>query len=317
MNHNLSIVVPVKNGVATLKRFIRGVQLQTLFEQIEVVAIDSGSTDGSVAYLQQFDFVKLIQIDPKTFNHGDTRNLAVDHCQGAFILMTVQDAWTTDPQLIERMLTHFKDPEVMGVCGQQVVPHIKGTNPHQWFRPQSAPNAKEVQFKNPEEFIKLSPKLQRDACGWDDVIAMYRKSALSQLPFEPLIFGEDMLWAKMALEKGWKLIYDSSCRVYHYHYEFPTYTYKRTLIAKLFIYKCFNYLDDRKYSLKDMLLMTLRNFKWGKHFKWIPHNLILMWNVNKATNHLEQHIKNNTLSDIEQELAIAIPIGEQKPSKNG
>lgn len=313
----ISVVVPVKNGIATLERFIKGIQLQTLFGQLEVIIIDSDSTDGSVAYLQQFDFVKVVSIDPATFNHGATRNLAVAHCQGEFILMTVQDAWTTDPQLLERMHAHFKDAEVMGVCGQQVVPHIKGTNPHQWFRPQSEPSLKTVQFKTVEAFDNLSPKAQREACGWDDVIAMYRKTALVQMPFKPLIFGEDLFWAKMALIKGHKLVYDTACRVNHYHFEFPTYTYKRTLITKLFIYKSFGYFDDRKFNFDDFLRIIFRNFKWGCHIKWILHNFKMRYNYNRATRALEKHIENNTLANLEKELAIAIPIGEQKTIKNG
>ena len=50
-------------------------------------------------------------------------------------------------------------------------------------------------------------------------------------PFKPVMFGEDMFWAKEALENGYKLVYDTSSRVYHYHFQFPEYTYKRTLIS--------------------------------------------------------------------------------------
>lgn len=317
MKPKLSIVVPVKNGMTTLERFIEGVKLQTLIEQLEVVVIDSGSTDGSIAYLAGFDFINLFEIDPKTFNHGATRNLAVQHCRGGFIFMTVQDAWTTDKQLLERMLSYFKDTEVMGVCGQQVVPHIHGYNPHQWFRPQSKPSLGTVHYKSLEEFQNLSPKVQRSLCGWDDVIAMYRKEALRQLPFEPLIFGEDMLWAKMALERGFKLVYDTSCRVNHYHFEFPSFTYKRTLIAKLFIYKCFGYFDDRMNSHSDYARMVLGNFKRLYSIKWIEHNFKRFYYSNKATKHIKQHIENNTLQILEEDFAIDVPMGQQNTVKNG
>jgi rhamnosyltransferase len=312
----LSIVIPVLNGIKTLPKLIQGLEDQILFDQIEVIAVDSGSTDGSVTYLEQFDFVRVIQIAPKEFNHGATRNLAIQHCKGEFIFMTVQDAWTTDPKLLENMLAHFKDNEVMGVCGQQIVPQIKGYNPHQWFRPQSEASQRTLQFKRIEDFHSLTPKEQRQACGWDDVIAMYRKTALQVLPFEPLIFGEDMMWAKMALQKGWAIVYDTSCRVNHYHFEFPNFTYKRTLIARFFIYKCFNYFDNRTYSLKDKIRMVLRNLKWGVHPKWIPHNLKIMRNVNEATQHLKRHIDNNTLKELEKELALSVPVGKQVKSKS-
>ncbi|MGJ8548653.1 glycosyltransferase family 2 protein [Winogradskyella wichelsiae] len=312
MHHSdpkISIVVPIKNGMDTLPAFIEGIQKQTLFKQIEVVIIDSESTDNSVEFLSQFSFVKVVSIDPKTFNHGATRNLGVTHCNGEFVLMTVQDAWTTDAKFIERMVAHFKDPSVMGVCGQQVVPHEKDKNPHEWFRPQSKGSAKKVEFKTKEAFLALSPKEQRQSCGWDDVVAMYRKQALLDLPFEPLVFGEDMLWAKMALEKGYALVYDTTVRVFHYHFQFPKYTYKRVLISKFFIYKCFNYFDDRTFSYKDYALVVYRNFKWKCAPKWIKHNFNLIANHRKATSTLATAIKKNKIEALERELAINIPQG--------
>ena len=47
----ISIVIPVKNGMGTLPKTIEGIQKQTRFSDCEVVVIDSGSTDGSVALI--------------------------------------------------------------------------------------------------------------------------------------------------------------------------------------------------------------------------------------------------------------------------
>lgn len=312
---NISIVVPVKNGMATLPNFIEGVKNQTLFKQTEVIVIDSGSTDGSVEFLTQFNFVNVVSINPKTFNHGATRNLGVSHCKGDFIVMTVQDAVAVNAVWLETMLKHFEDKSVMGVCGQQVVPHHKDKNPHEWFRPQSEGESKKVEFQTKQEFLALSPKEQRACCGWDDVNAIYRKQALLDLPFEPLMFGEDMLWAKMALEKGYKLVYDYAIRVQHYHYQFPIYTHKRTLISKLFIFKCFNYVDKRTYNYKTYALVIYRNFKWNCHPKWILHNFKIIRNHRKATHTVINAINNNTTQSLERELALNIPIGQQNEDK--
>ncbi len=311
----ISIVVPVKNGMATLPDFIEGIQAQTLFSETEVVVIDSSSTDGSVAFLSKFDFVKVISIDPKTFNHGATRNLGVEQAKGDFIVMTVQDAVPVKQTWLADFLKHFEDDAVMGVSGQQVVPHDNNKNPHQWFMPQSMGVARSVYYPNAKDFIALTPKAQRRECGWDDVNAIYRKKALTVLPFEPLMFGEDMLWAKMALEKGFKLIYDHTIGVYHYHHQFADYTYNRTLITKLFIYKCFNFMDSRTYALKDYVLVVYRNFKWGYPFKWIAHNFEIIYNHRKATKFLVSSLNNGTLETLEKHFALNIPIGQQNVKK--
>ena len=269
----ISIVVPVKNGMDTLPRFIEGIKSQTILDKCEVVIVDSGSNDGSVEYLNFIDFVKVIPIDPKTFNHGGTRNFAVTQCVGEFIFMTVQDAWTTDEKLLERMLAYFEDDEVMGVCGQQIVPKREDTNPHEWFRPFSSPIPKFIQFKTQDEFLSLTSEEQFKLCCWDDVIAMYRKTVLEQLPFETVAFGEDMLWAKAALIKGYKIVYDYRNRVNHYHHAYPNFVYKRTFIVLYFIYKSFGFVRDLSVPSLDYLKIIYRNFKYQTHPKWIGFNI--------------------------------------------
>ncbi len=311
----ISIVIPVKNGMDTLPQTIEGIQKQTLFSDCEVVIIDSGSTDGSVEYLRKFKFVHIVGIDPKTFNHGATRNLGVQHTRGEFVVMTVQDAVASDEFWLETMIKHFTDETVAGVCGQQIVPHHPDKNPHEWFRPQSKPTVKTVQFKSEADFNNLSPQDKRTACGWDDVNVMYRKRVLNQIPFETVSFGEDMLWAKAALQQGHKLVYDYAARVNHYHFQFPDYTYKRVLISNLFIYKNFGLLRSKIYTIKDYALVAYRTFKWGLHPKWIKHNFYILTQHNKATKTLLDALKNNTLPDLEKSLALNVPMGKQNTSQ--
>src|SRR5690606_36067818 len=121
-------------------------------------------------------------------------------------------------------------------------------------------------------FESITPQEQKTLCSWDDVNAMYRKSVLEKIPFKSLAFGEDMFWAKQALEEGYKLVYDTSARVAHYHFQYPEYTYRRTLITNIFIYKCFGYIRSSAVGLKDYSLVVYRNFKWGCDLKWISHN---------------------------------------------
>ena len=45
----ISIVIPVKNGGADLTRCLAGIAAQQIDEDVEVVVVDSGSTDGSRA----------------------------------------------------------------------------------------------------------------------------------------------------------------------------------------------------------------------------------------------------------------------------
>ncbi|MEM9679401.1 MAG: glycosyltransferase family 2 protein [Bacteroidota bacterium] len=310
MPPKISIVIPVKNGAGTIRDCLNGIKNQTLYCETEVIVIDSGSTDATLSIIGNYN-VNLHQIEPEKFNHGRTRNLGVKFARGEFVAMTVQDAVPNDNRWLEKMLVHFEDKEVMGVCGQQIVPRKKDTNPHQWFRPVSKPKSKIVQFHS-EEFISLSGKDQRKFCGWDDVTAMYRKSALLELPFDELIFGEDMLWAKKALIRGYKLVYEPLARVNHYHHHSPNYTYERTMIVWLFIYLAFGFIREQPYRRSAYFLVLVRNFRWCLHPKWILHNWSIIKNVRRAVKDFNKIVSDKNVEHLELKFALKIPQGSNK-----
>ena len=140
--------------------------------------------------------MQIIQILSEEFNHGLTRNLGFKDAVEDYLYYTVQDAEAKDERLIENLLAGFLDEEVAGVCGKQVVPHDLTKNPYDWYFPISKPNIERIQLKDNEN---LAPREFRQFCGWDNVCAMYKVETLKKFPFEKLVFGEDMSWAKNVL----------------------------------------------------------------------------------------------------------------------
>ncbi len=276
----ISVVIPVKNGIDTLKSCLDGIFAQTIKDRLEVIVIDSGSTDGTLTLLQNYP-VKLVNLPPKEFNHGETRNLGIGLAKGKFVVMTVQDATPANEYWIETMLTHFSDPEVAGVCGQQIVNRDKSKNPLQWFRPASEAVPFSYQFKNPEDFKKLSGKQQHSYCTWDDVNAVYRKDMKEKLPFRRLMFSEDTLWAKDALEAGYKIVYDYRARVDHYHHQNYKFYFKRSYIILYQNYKFYNYIKYPKNPFIQMAkvkirLLKMKELSFGEKIKWIFYNFHLV-----------------------------------------
>jgi rhamnosyltransferase len=279
----ISIVIPVKNGANTLPSCLKSIKLQSLYSQAEVIIIDSESVDNSIQVAEALiPEIRIISIKSSDFNHGLTRNLGVKHAKGEFVVMTVQDAWAADDQWLEKMVRHFEDTEVAGVCGQQIVPHHKDKNPHQWFRPVNPPGVRVVQYKNVKDFEMLSPEQKKKECSWDDVNAIYRKEVLLKIPFREIAFAEDALWAKEALEAGYKLVYDTAARVYHYHFQTPEYTYKRTLTQLYYYFKIFGWKRENTIKPTDYLKVVYRNFRYRMDLQWVSHNFQYLKAMNKA-----------------------------------
>jgi rhamnosyltransferase len=277
----ISIIIPVKNGILTIRQCLNSIFNQTLICQSEVIIIDSGSSDGTIELLKEYP-IRLFQIPPQDFNHGATRNYGVSLAKGEFVVMTVQDARPGDNRWLEKMLNHFSDTNVAAVVGQQVVPHDPDKNPHQWWRPVSKPGYIEIYYDNPSDFLRLSGQAKDDACHYDDVNTMYRKSALQEIPFQEVDFGEDMLIVIDLLSNRKKVIYDTNSSVWHYHFQSKDYAFRSTITVLYYKYKIFGYVPQYNYSFIDVLLIIYRNFKYRAALKWIYHNVQIKIQQRKA-----------------------------------
>ncbi len=273
-----SVVIPVKNGCGTIGACLEGILAQNLRDHLEIIVIDSGSTDGTLELLARYP-VKVHQISPEEFNHGETRNLGARLAQGQFVAMTVQDARPVDDRWLERMLRHFDDSQVAGVCGQQVVPHEPDKNPLQWFRPYSEPVPRKLRFSKPAEFQVLSPAEQVALCGWDDVNAVYRRSVLLEMPFKAVSFAEDLIWAKDALLRGHALVYDYNSKVYHYHHETFRFRFRRHHTVQYHMRRYFGYVPKPSWLLPDLARSlyraSRRKYCPERRASWLLYNLKL------------------------------------------
>ncbi len=261
----ISVVIPVKNERAAVRACIEGIRWQSLADSLEIIFIDSGSTDGTLEILAKYP-VTVHRIPPSEFNHGETRNLGVRLARGQFVALTVGDARAVDDRWLERMLKHFEDPQVAGVCGQQVVPHEPDKNPLQWFRPYSQPVPKKIQFAAPDEFKQLAPAEQVALCGWDDVTAMYRRADLLAIPFQRVNFSEDGIWAKDALSQGRALVYDYSAKVYHYHHETFRFRFRRIYTIKYQLHRHFDFVRTPDWLVPQLA----RHVYWSARRKYCP-----------------------------------------------
>jgi len=275
----ISVVIPVKNGADTLRSCLDGIFRQTLRDKIEVIIIDSGSTDGTLELLKEYP-VRVHHLAPGEFNHGETRNLGVRLARGTFIVMTVQDATPATDDWIGIMLPHFDNPEVAGVCGQQIVRSDPDKNPLQWFSPVSQAIPRIVQFRDAASFNEMPGKTQHSYCNWDDVNAIYRKSIKEKLPFKKLMFSEDTLWAKDALSQGYALVYDYNSRVCHYHHQNFRFYFKRTYIILYQNYKFYGYIRFPKNPFVQvpqiLVRMVRKKLTFTVTIRWIRYNLVLV-----------------------------------------
>ena len=178
----------------------------------QVLLIDSESTDGTAKLAAALGFRTVIQ-PRSTFNHGATRQLGVDLCPDAEILVYLtQDAILTDESSIPKLIRSFEDPDVSAAYGRQLP------------RPGAKPiEAHARQFNYPDRSQKRTLDSRKQlgirAAFLSNSFAAYRRAALMQVGGFPssVIFGEDMVTAARMLLAGYTIAYCAQATVYHSH----------------------------------------------------------------------------------------------------
>ena len=200
----VSVVIPVKNGMPLLGRVLEAVNSQG---DLELLVIDSGSTDGSQDAVRRAGG-ELIELAPSEFGHGRTRNLGAERASGDLICFLTQDA-VPEPGWLDAYLDAFRlHPRVGAAYG-----------PHLPFPDTSPMIARELT----EFFASFSPDgdpvLQRagDPTFLSNVNACYARNCWAELRFPDVAYAEDQAFGRAMLEAGWLKAYHPGAAVLHAH----------------------------------------------------------------------------------------------------
>ena len=102
----LSIVVPVYNTQAYLHRCLDSVLLEELADELEVIAVNDGSTDGSLpilrAYQERYPDM-FVLIDKKNGGHGSAVNAGLQRASGRYFRVLDSDDWFDSPGFLRTM----------------------------------------------------------------------------------------------------------------------------------------------------------------------------------------------------------------------
>jgi rhamnosyltransferase len=233
----VSIVLPTRNGGELLDETLAAIARQRTDFAYEIVAVDSGSTDGTLQRLERAA-QHVVRIPPSAFNHGLTRNLGIEHARGALVVLMVQDAVpASDDWLVTLVAPLLADPQVAGTfCRQQPRPAatvLAKRYLDYWVAASATPRT--VRLAGQADLDRLDPRARLELCAFDNVCSCIRRSVWERIPFPDTPIGEDIEWARAVLLAGHRLEYVPDAVVLHSHdrsagYEFArTYTLHRRL----------------------------------------------------------------------------------------
>jgi hypothetical protein len=89
---SVSAVIPTYNAGSELGPLVRKLLAQKGLKSVEVVIVDSGSTDGTAEFSVELG-CKLVKITQTEFSHSYSRNVGADASIGDLLVFMVQDAY--------------------------------------------------------------------------------------------------------------------------------------------------------------------------------------------------------------------------------
>jgi len=226
----VSIVLVTRNGAATLGAVLNAVKRQRLDAPFEIIAVDSGSTDGTLDLLRgRVD--QLVEIPAATFNHGLTRNHGIERAKGDLLVLLVQDAEPqTDHWLAALVDPLRRDTRIAGTFARQR-PREDASPMTKYYLSRwiaGSDRSRITSIADRRAFDRLLPAEQFEQCVFDNVCSCIRKSVWTAHPFRETPIGEDVEWAREVLLAGHSLAYVPESVVVHSHDRSARYELDRT-----------------------------------------------------------------------------------------
>ena len=211
---NYGLIIPTLNA---------GIQFRTLLEQIaeqtlptRKLIVDSESTDETAAIAKNFG-VEVLTIPRKSFNHGGTRQFALEYLLETskldVIIFLTQDVLLHDKNSLSTLVKIFSEDETVGLSYGRQLPHENATNEAKFLRAFNYPPENQLRSFDDRKIFGIKTAFASNS------FAAYRISALKNVGGFPnhVPLCEDMFVAAKMLMSGLKIFYAADAQVFHSH----------------------------------------------------------------------------------------------------
>lgn len=233
----VGLIIPTLNAGRELGALLDAVEGQTRRPD-EVLVVDSSSDDETVEVAESRPGVGVMSIHREDFDHGGTRQLALEKVTGDFVLFLTQDAVPADEHYVENLLRPFDDSAVAMASGRQL-PKAGARRYVRLVQEFNYPAESNVRFESDIKNHGIRAFFASDACS------AYRRSALDAIGGipRPCATNEDMLAAGRLLRAGYGVAYAADARVLHSHNLTPREQFRRNRAVGAFLAEHADELD--------------------------------------------------------------------------
>jgi glycosyltransferase involved in cell wall biosynthesis len=257
-----SIIIRAFNEEKHIRKLIKGIKNQKCDSEIEIILVDSGSTDKTVEYARE-EGVVIVKIKPEEFSFGYALNIGCEKASGDFLIFASAHVFPIYDDWIQKLIIPFENENVALVYGRQVGDRNSKFSErrlmHKWFPTVSNYNQLHPFCNNANTAIR-------------------NKLWFSNKYDESLTGLEDLAWADRILSQGYHLVYEAESIIVHVHEETPKKIYNRYFreaiaYKRIKPYARFTFIDMVTLSFSNIIsdyFFAIKELVFFKNFIDIP-----------------------------------------------
>lgn len=253
MSPRISVIIRCFNEERHIGRLLSGV-LQQTERDVEIIVVDSGSTDATLAIAARFP-TTILHIAPERFSFGRSLNLGCRAASGDVLVFASAHVYPVYHDWLAQLSAPFADPQVALVYGRQRGDERTKYAEHrifaQWFPARSTSDQAHPFCNNAN--------------------AAVRRDLWADLPYDEQLTGlEDIDWANRAMRQGYRLAYSAEAEVVHVHEEPPRKIFRRYQREAIALRQIF---PHERFGLHDFLRLFPANVASDCYHAW--HDRVL------------------------------------------
>lgn len=233
----VSVVIPTYNAGLQFSLMLDKLNHQKLAGLLEVVVVDSGSTDGTIEIAEKYG-TKLVKIRHEKFSHSYARNYGVEKSDGNIILFMTQDALPIGEDWVAKLIEPIAEKKAVAVSVKEQCPEstelFYKVSSRVFYHYLGVGN--EIKFNAIKEGEHLSPEQLRKRAQLSDVTCAIDRSTFELYHYR-YEFAEDLDMGVRLLKDGYTIALNGEINVLHGHTRSYGYYLKRSLVDALSIGK--------------------------------------------------------------------------------